>query len=200
MSEYTVRLPDVGEGVAEAEIVEWHVAVGDTIDEDDAIVDVMSDKATIELPSPVAGTVRWIAGDVGDVIAVGSTLVQIDVDDGAAAELDRRAARSPEHGSMMRRGGCCTLAANRIDARRRRAASGRAGAAARRAVEGAPAGRGACGAGPSTRHRRRARVRSTEPALTVGSPTATSTPSSCRRRPPRRHDRPSQPVMTRSRM
>ena len=94
MSEYTVRLPDVGEGVAEAEIVEWHVAVGDTIDEDDALVDVMSDKATIELPSPVAGTVRWIAGDVGDVIAVGSTLVQIDVDDGAAAGSNGVAAPS----------------------------------------------------------------------------------------------------------
>jgi 2-oxoisovalerate dehydrogenase E2 component (dihydrolipoyl transacylase) len=94
VTEYAVRLPDVGEGVAEAEIVEWHVAVGDTIDEDDALVDVMSDKATIELPSPVAGTVRWIAGDVGDVIAVGSTLVQIDVDDGAAAGSNGVAAPS----------------------------------------------------------------------------------------------------------
>ncbi len=73
MSEFTVKLPDVGEGVAEAEIVEWHIAVGDTIDEDAVMVDVMSDKATIELPSPVSGTVRWIAGDVGDVIAVGAT-------------------------------------------------------------------------------------------------------------------------------
>jgi 2-oxoisovalerate dehydrogenase E2 component (dihydrolipoyl transacylase) len=85
VSEYTVKLPDVGEGVAEAEIVEWHVAVGDTIDEDDALVDVMSDKATIELPSPVAGTVRWLAGNVGDVIAVGSSLVQIEIEDGAEA-------------------------------------------------------------------------------------------------------------------
>jgi 2-oxoisovalerate dehydrogenase E2 component (dihydrolipoyl transacylase) len=97
VSEYTVKLPDVGEGVAEAEIVEWHVAVGDTIDEDDALVDVMSDKATIELPSPVTGTVRWIAGDVGDVIAVGSTLVQIDVDDGAAAGSNGAAAPSTAH-------------------------------------------------------------------------------------------------------
>lgn len=80
MSEYTVKLPDVGEGVAEAEIVEWHIAVGDTIDEDAVMVDVMSDKATIELPSPVSGTVRWIAGEIGDVIAVGSSLVVIDVD------------------------------------------------------------------------------------------------------------------------
>jgi 2-oxoisovalerate dehydrogenase E2 component (dihydrolipoyl transacylase) len=88
MSDYTVRLPDVGEGVAEAEIVEWHVAVGDTIDEDDVIVDVMSDKATIELPSPVAGVVRWLAGDVGDVIAVGSDLVRIALDDSGRPPAD----------------------------------------------------------------------------------------------------------------
>lgn len=94
MSEYTVKLPDVGEGVAEAEIVEWHVAVGDKVEEDDAIVDVMSDKATIELPSPVTGTVRWLAGDVGDVIAVGANLVQIEVDDGAAAGSNSVAAPS----------------------------------------------------------------------------------------------------------
>jgi 2-oxoisovalerate dehydrogenase E2 component (dihydrolipoyl transacylase) len=100
VSEYTVKLPDVGEGVAEAEIVEWHVAVGDKIDEDDAMVDVMSDKATIELPSPVAGTVRWIAGEVGDVIAVGSNLVQIEVDDGTDARSNvavaASAAEAPE--------------------------------------------------------------------------------------------------------
>jgi 2-oxoisovalerate dehydrogenase E2 component (dihydrolipoyl transacylase) len=100
MSEYTVKLPDVGEGVAEAEIVEWHVAVGDKVDEDDAMVDVMSDKATIELPSPVAGTVRWIAGEVGDVIAVGSNLVQIEVDDGTEAgpnvAVAASAAEAPE--------------------------------------------------------------------------------------------------------
>ena len=153
MSEYTVRLPDVGEGVAEAEIVEWHVAVGDTIDEDDALVDVMSDKATIELPSPVAGTVRWIAGDVGDVIAVGSTLVQIDVDDGAAAGSNGVAAPST---ADDRRADAAPSRPTGSDVRRRRAASGRTGRGAG-AVEGAPAGRGACGAGPSTRHRRRAR-------------------------------------------
>ncbi|HEY5877159.1 MAG TPA: biotin/lipoyl-containing protein, partial [Ilumatobacteraceae bacterium] len=87
MSEYRVRLPDVGEGIAEAEIVEWHVSVGDTISEDDVIAEVMTDKATIELPSPVDGVVRWLAGEVGDVLAVGSDLVRIDTggsDSGAA--------------------------------------------------------------------------------------------------------------------
>ena len=56
MSEYVVKLPDVGEGIAEAEIVEWHVNVGDTITEDQVMVEVMTDKATVELPSPVAGS------------------------------------------------------------------------------------------------------------------------------------------------
>jgi 2-oxoisovalerate dehydrogenase E2 component (dihydrolipoyl transacylase) len=84
VAEYTVKLPDVGEGVAQAEIVEWHVTVGDVVDEDDLLVDVMSDKATIELPSPVAGVVRWVAGDVGDVIAVGSGLVRIETGNGEA--------------------------------------------------------------------------------------------------------------------
>ena len=110
MSEYTVKLPDVGEGVAEAEIVEWHVAVGDRVDEDDAMVDVMSDKATIELPSPVAGTVRWIAGEVGDVIAVGGNLVQIEVDDGASAEangapVERAADGEPADAALARPSG-----------------------------------------------------------------------------------------------
>ena len=153
MSEYTVRLPDVGEGVAEAEIVEWHVAVGDTIDEDDALVDVMSDKATIELPSPVAGTVRWIAGDVGDVIAVGSTLVQIDVDDGAAAGSNGVAAPSTADDRRADAAPSRPTGSTSDVAEPPAAAAGRGAGA----VEGAPAGRGACGAGPSTRHRRRAR-------------------------------------------
>jgi len=78
-----VKLPDVGEGVAEAEIVAWHVAVGDTIGEDDPFVDVMTDKATVELPSPVAGRITWLGADVGDIIAVGAELIAIDVDGGA---------------------------------------------------------------------------------------------------------------------
>ena len=57
MGTYVVKLPDVGEGIAEAELVEWHVAVGDVIAEDQPIADVMTDKATVELPSPVGGTV-----------------------------------------------------------------------------------------------------------------------------------------------
>jgi 2-oxoisovalerate dehydrogenase E2 component (dihydrolipoyl transacylase) len=78
MADYVVKLPDVGEGIAEAEIVEWHVAVGDTIAEDQVMVEVMTDKATVELPSPVAGVVLAIGGGVGDIIPVGSELIRID--------------------------------------------------------------------------------------------------------------------------
>jgi 2-oxoisovalerate dehydrogenase E2 component (dihydrolipoyl transacylase) len=78
MSEYVVKLPDVGEGIAEAEIVEWHVAVGDTIAEDQVMVEVMTDKATVELPSPVAGVVVAVGAAVGDVLQVGAPLIRID--------------------------------------------------------------------------------------------------------------------------
>ena len=76
MSEYTMKLHDVGEGVAEAEIVEWHVAVGDLVTEDDVIAEVMSDKATIELYAPLTGTVTWLAGEAGDTVAIGADLVR----------------------------------------------------------------------------------------------------------------------------
>jgi 2-oxoisovalerate dehydrogenase E2 component (dihydrolipoyl transacylase) len=78
MSRFTFRLPDIGEGIAEAEIVAWHVAVGDVVAEDGRLADVMTDKATVEMESPVAGRVVEVAGDVGDRIAIGSPLVVIE--------------------------------------------------------------------------------------------------------------------------
>ncbi|MBY2991189.1 2-oxo acid dehydrogenase subunit E2 [Rhizobium leguminosarum] len=78
MSEFTIKMPDVGEGVAEAEIVEWHVKTGDPVREDMVIAAVMTDKATVEIPSPVNGTVTWLAGEVGDRIAVKAPLVRIE--------------------------------------------------------------------------------------------------------------------------
>ncbi len=78
MAEYVVKLPDVGEGIAEAEIVEWHVNPGDEVVEDQVMVEVMTDKATVELPSPVAGVVISVGAAVGDILAVGSPLVRID--------------------------------------------------------------------------------------------------------------------------
>jgi 2-oxoisovalerate dehydrogenase E2 component (dihydrolipoyl transacylase) len=78
MSEYIVKLPDVGEGIAEAEIVEWHVNAGDTIAEDQVMVEVMTDKATVELPSPVAGIVLSVGAAVGEVLQVGAPLIRIE--------------------------------------------------------------------------------------------------------------------------
>src|SRR5207248_10269254 len=79
MGRYVVKLPDIGEGTTEAEIVAWHVAPGQVIREEDPLVDVMTDKATVELPAPVAGTVVEITGKVGEKRAVGSELVVLDV-------------------------------------------------------------------------------------------------------------------------
>ncbi|MEO5774340.1 MAG: dihydrolipoamide acetyltransferase family protein [Sphingomicrobium sp.] len=81
MARYEFKLPDIGEGIAEAEIVAWHVKVGDSIDEDQQLADMMTDKATVEMESPVSGTVIEVAGDVGDQIAIGSVLVVIDTAD-----------------------------------------------------------------------------------------------------------------------
>jgi 2-oxoisovalerate dehydrogenase E2 component (dihydrolipoyl transacylase) len=80
MAKFTFNMPDVGEGVAEAEIVEWQVKVGDSVSEDQHLVDVMTDKATIDIESPVDGTVIEVAGEVGDTIAVGSMLLVIEVE------------------------------------------------------------------------------------------------------------------------
>ncbi|MEO0417468.1 MAG: dihydrolipoamide acetyltransferase family protein [Pseudomonadota bacterium] len=80
MAKFTFNMPDVGEGVAEAEIVEWHVKVGDAVEEDQHLVDVMTDKATIDIESPVTGKVLEVAGDLGDTIAVGSMLLVIEVE------------------------------------------------------------------------------------------------------------------------
>jgi 2-oxoisovalerate dehydrogenase E2 component (dihydrolipoyl transacylase) len=86
MSVYQFKLPDIGEGIAEAEIVAWHVKVGDKVEEDQQLADMMTDKATVEMESPVAGTVKKLAGEVGDQIAIGSVLVEIETEGGAAAK------------------------------------------------------------------------------------------------------------------
>ena len=83
MASRSVKLPDIGEGVAEAEVVEWHVKVGDTVREDQVLAAVMTDKATVEIPSPVDGTVTALGVATGTVLAVGSELVRLEV--GAAA-------------------------------------------------------------------------------------------------------------------
>jgi len=79
MAEHTIKLPDVGEGVAEAELVEWHVKVGDLVREDAILAAVMTDKATVEIPSPVEGKVIWLGGEIGEQVAVGSPIVRIEI-------------------------------------------------------------------------------------------------------------------------
>ncbi|WP_394653717.1 dihydrolipoamide acetyltransferase family protein [uncultured Sphingomonas sp.] len=86
MARFEFRLPDIGEGIAEAEIVAWHVAVGDRVEEDQGLADMMTDKATVEMESPVSGTVIALAGEVGDQVPIGSTLVVIETEGEASAE------------------------------------------------------------------------------------------------------------------
>ncbi len=95
MSEFVFKLPDVGEGTAEAEIVAWHVAVGDTIEEDAALVDVMTDKATVEMTSPVSGVVVSLHGEPGDMAPVGAPLAVIATERAGAAHAPPRAAEKP---------------------------------------------------------------------------------------------------------
>ncbi|HEX4695767.1 dihydrolipoamide acetyltransferase family protein [Sphingomonas sp.] len=109
MARFEFRLPDIGEGIAEAEIVAWHVKVGDSVEEDQQLADMMTDKATVEMESPVAGTVLELAGEVGDQVPIGSTLVVIEtageatiapseetVADGAPGELPANEAKIEE--------------------------------------------------------------------------------------------------------
>jgi 2-oxoisovalerate dehydrogenase E2 component (dihydrolipoyl transacylase) len=91
MGETIIKLPDVGEGVAEAELVEWHVEIGDVVREDMVLAAVMTGKATVEIPSPVEGEITWRHGEVGDVIATGTVILKIrtsagDGGDAAAGE------------------------------------------------------------------------------------------------------------------
>lgn len=86
MARFTFRLPDIGEGIAEAEIVAWHIKVGDRVEEDQQIADMMTDKATVEMESPVSGVVVELAGEVGDQVAIGSALVVFEVEDDGETE------------------------------------------------------------------------------------------------------------------
>ncbi|MGE7416433.1 dihydrolipoamide acetyltransferase family protein [Methylobacterium tarhaniae] len=80
-----VKLPDIGEGVAEAEVSAWHVKVGDVVREDQPLADVMTDKATVEIPSPVSGTVAALGAEAGQMLAVGAELVRLEIEGGEAA-------------------------------------------------------------------------------------------------------------------
>ena len=86
MGAYIIRMPDIGEGIAEVELVEWHVKEGAQVVEDQLLADVMTDKATVQIPSPVHGVVLKLGGKVGEVMAVGSELIRIEVEGQPTAE------------------------------------------------------------------------------------------------------------------
>jgi 2-oxoisovalerate dehydrogenase E2 component (dihydrolipoyl transacylase) len=99
MGIHVIKMPDIGEGIAEVELVEWHVQPGDAVVEDQVLADVMTDKATVEIPSPVKGQVVSLGGKVGDVMAVGTELIRLEVEGAgnvSAAAAPARAAQSPK--------------------------------------------------------------------------------------------------------
>lgn len=96
MKTIAIKLPDVGEGVTEVEIVEWNVKVGDEVREDDVLAAVLTDKATVEIPSLCDGKITWVATEVGEVLAVGSDLVRIETGDDVSLEEAQEAPTDPE--------------------------------------------------------------------------------------------------------
>ena len=80
MGVHVIKMPDIGEGIAEVELGAWHVEVGQIVKEDGPLADVMTDKAAVEIPSPVAGKVIALGGKVGEVLAVGSELIRLEVE------------------------------------------------------------------------------------------------------------------------
>src|SRR3954469_12715083 len=104
MGVYAIKMPDIGEGIAEVELVEWRIQPGDTVKEDQIVADVMTDKATVEIPSPVSGTVMELGGQPGQLMAVGAELVRIEV----AGEGNVKAG-SPARAAVGRCGGAPRL-------------------------------------------------------------------------------------------
>ena len=111
MAKFTFNMPDIGEGIAEAEIVQWHKQIGDTVNEDEEFVDMMTDKATVPMESPVTGKIVEIAGGEGDMVSIGSMLVVIEVEgevpDDVAEEneaaLDAASAPAPKDDEVEER-------------------------------------------------------------------------------------------------
>jgi 2-oxoisovalerate dehydrogenase E2 component (dihydrolipoyl transacylase) len=92
MNVHVIKMPDIGEGIAEVEVVAWHVKPGDEVQEDQALADVMTDKAAVEIPSPVKGKVIALGAKAGDVVAVGAELMRLDVDGGVTDEIAKATA------------------------------------------------------------------------------------------------------------
>jgi 2-oxoisovalerate dehydrogenase E2 component (dihydrolipoyl transacylase) len=99
MGTHIIKMPDIGEGIAEVELVEWHVKPGDAVVEDQVLADVMTDKATVQVPSPVDGKVVSLGGAVGEVMAVGAELIRLEVEGEGNEHLHRgRRKEAPAQG------------------------------------------------------------------------------------------------------
>ncbi len=167
MGTHSITLPDVGEGVAEAELVEWHVKPGDQVRHDDILAAVMTDKATVEIPSSVDGTVLELGAEIGETIAVGAELVRLEVEgsvagtgknDGTTAHQPRASA-DQKAGDRKRAGNNAAQAASHtsLSHARRSASQARRGkplaspAVRRRALEAGVDLRLVAGSGPAAR-------------------------------------------------
>src|SRR5271155_5182344 len=95
VSEFVFKMPDLGEGTVDAEIVAWHTKPGDVVTEDQLIVEVMTDKAAVEVPAPVSGRVLSVSGAPGEKVAVGSPLIVFELSDDSAAHVPAAAAPAP---------------------------------------------------------------------------------------------------------
>jgi 2-oxoisovalerate dehydrogenase E2 component (dihydrolipoyl transacylase) len=95
MSIHVVKVPDIGEGIAEVELVQWHIKPGDAVAADQVIADVMTDKATVEIPSPVSGRVLVLGGNAGDKLAVGSELLRLETQEAGSGDARALAAATP---------------------------------------------------------------------------------------------------------
>jgi 2-oxoisovalerate dehydrogenase E2 component (dihydrolipoyl transacylase) len=135
MSEHVIKMPDIGEGIAEVELVAWHVKPGDRVVEDQTLADVMTDKANVEIPSPVVGTVVALGGEVGQTLAVGTELIRIEVE--GEGESPRQGGRAAAPAASQAAPAVATEAAAAPPPARTAAtaaASATAGATARAAV------------------------------------------------------------------
>ena len=101
MGIHVIKMPDIGEGIAEVELVAWYVKVGDAVTEDQVLADVMTDKATVEIPSSVTGTVVALGGAVGQVMAVGAELVRIEVEGAGNLRADTVSAPVTAHEAAL---------------------------------------------------------------------------------------------------
>jgi 2-oxoisovalerate dehydrogenase E2 component (dihydrolipoyl transacylase) len=150
MSRYVFKLPDLGEGTVGAEIVAWHVKPGDDVSEDDVLVEVMTEKAAVEVPAPVTGKIVSITGQPGDVVAVGAELVVLETASGAAAGAAAPAAAA-EPPPAVANGGAPARAQ---PSQEKRTIAAVGNGAARQAVVAAPDGGGAGAAAASASDRR----------------------------------------------